>query len=72
MAEFDFRGEPGAATRSFGVGTRWWLAVGALPLLAACAFLATSPPSADPPRVLDITAIVNESAPPLTVVAAAA
>jgi murein DD-endopeptidase MepM/ murein hydrolase activator NlpD len=65
VAENDFRGDRVTASRPFFAGARWWVAGGAVPLLAACAFLAASPPSADPPRVLDLTAIVNESAPSL-------
>jgi len=70
VTEIDRRGDGKTATRPFSASARWWIGAAALPLLAACALLAASPPAHQPPRVLDLTAIVNESAPALPVAAA--
>jgi len=70
VTEIDRRGDGKTATRPLSASARWWIGAAALPLLAACALLAASPPAHQPPRVLDLTAIVNESAPALPVAAA--
>jgi murein DD-endopeptidase MepM/ murein hydrolase activator NlpD len=59
-----FRGAASAVPGSVAAPRRWLLVAAALPLTATAAFYAASPPAGDPPRAIDLTALMAQSQAP--------
>jgi murein DD-endopeptidase MepM/ murein hydrolase activator NlpD len=63
VTAIDLRGARRAASPTVATGRRWLAAAAAFPLVATGAYVASTPPAADAPTYVDLTAVAAAAAP---------